>query len=775
MSKENRQVGFVARVLSNAAFMLRFRRFRIAAAVYLVVALVCTQIPLLDYLGYEFSFVVGLISSGISGLLAIGFAREIGPDEAESGNRRARRTVFGALGAAMALLAIPLTVISCNALVVKNCSFVQGLAFFLLLPCFSTPFAFALGVFCAGIFRFARTWYGVIAAVTLCYNAALGYFTPAIFSYNVFYGYFPGFTYDELLEIPPALAWFRLITAVLAALLLAMAFIVRRYAAPGHSAAQKIVILLQELVQPRRVIFTAAAAVGLALVYVFRCDMGLEATTESIRAALGSEYRTEHFIIVYSGRDVSADEIRWIAAEHEFRLFQVMRDLSLTRQRTITSFLYPTEEMKRRLIGAGATDFAKPWSAQIHLTEQSIWHSLRHELVHVVAAPFGVPVLHASLSPGLTEGIAMALSGTWGSRTLHQYAAAMRIYTPAPDISGLMSVRGFFTQSSSISYVLAGSFCRFLIDRFGIRKAMLVYRSGDFEANYGRSLESLLQQWQRFLTRVPVNDGDRDAVDALFRRPPIFRKVCVRAVAARNRDAAKEFAGKRYANAEAMYEATYRETGSFEALGGYLASALRLGQWDLLMHAYDSAMVRDPHPARFLPLYLLVGDAAWELGMPDSAAHLYAALKGAAISADYTNAASIRLHALGDPSMWRQFLAYLASDDPDSAREAILDSATRVMPARSLVDYMMGRMFCRQNRFAESLKRLSTAAFGVADPQLETFRLELEGEDLLRLKRYQEARSAFWISLNWVDTEAAEMDAGDRIERCDWLAEHGLP
>ena len=55
--------------------LFRSRAFVLAAIVYALASLACTQIPLLNYLGYEFSALVGLLGSVMSGLLAIAIIR----------------------------------------------------------------------------------------------------------------------------------------------------------------------------------------------------------------------------------------------------------------------------------------------------------------------------------------------------------------------------------------------------------------------------------------------------------------------------------------------------------------------------------------------------------------------------------------------------------------------------------------------------------------------------------------------------------------------------
>jgi len=63
------------------------------------------------------------------------------------------------------------------------------------------------------------------------------------------------------------------------------------------------------------------------------------------------------------------------------------------------------------LFGTVTSEVARPWLAEMHIGIDAIEASLRHELVHVMAAEFGphyigVPFLRVL---GLTEGLAMAV------------------------------------------------------------------------------------------------------------------------------------------------------------------------------------------------------------------------------------------------------------------------------------------------------------------------------------------------------------------------------
>ncbi|MEK7250297.1 MAG: hypothetical protein AAB209_07745, partial [Bacteroidota bacterium] len=332
----------------------------------------------------------------------------------------------------------------------------------------------------------------------------VGYFAPAIFSYNFFFGYFPGLTYDEALDISMSLVLFRILTLILAGALVWMARLLLKHTNINDAVWEKGVTLLGAMVQGRNVFVTAAIATLVIVTWWFRGELGFDSTSSFIQKRLGEHYETEHFRIFYSRESYNDDEIKWVAAEHEFRLKQITYAMSLPFKGKIESYIYPSTEVKQRLMGAGNTNVAKPWSQQIHITKQSLEATMKHELVHVLVAPFGLPIINASLSAGLVEGVAMAIEWDWGNRTLHQYGAAMKRFGVSPDISAMMTITGFASQSSSVSYVLAGSFCRYLIDTYGIRNMMLLYRSNNYERIYDKPLSELISEWQNFLSTIQI-------------------------------------------------------------------------------------------------------------------------------------------------------------------------------------------------------------------------------------------------------------------------------
>ena len=87
------------------------RPFLIPSILYFLVSLVCTQIPLFNYLGFEFSFVIGVVASLVAGISTISLTRG-SPESAGSGPAEAGRSFRQALGLNLLLLVIPLAVMS---------------------------------------------------------------------------------------------------------------------------------------------------------------------------------------------------------------------------------------------------------------------------------------------------------------------------------------------------------------------------------------------------------------------------------------------------------------------------------------------------------------------------------------------------------------------------------------------------------------------------------------------------------------------------------------
>ncbi len=751
------------------------RRLLLPALLYAMISLACTKTPLLNYLGYEFSVVIALVGSCVAGMLTISTVRReytAESDDAGERTRSARASLRSAVMRCTLLLVVPFVIILGNAFFVKNCSLIEGVGFYLLLALVSTLLSCCVAFFLAVQYRYARTLFFLLGAVTVVYAIGLGYFTPAIFSYNLFYGYFPGLTYDEVVSLSWTLVLFRLLSLAVGVVFAWMGILVARHSPPSGGGWRRTFVLAEILVRPRYRWLSLLAALSLGLLCAYRCDLGFETTNSHLRQKLESTYTTQHFVIHYAPGTWSDEEVSWIGEEHEFRLHQIMEEFSLRSTAPLESFVYPSVDFKRRLIGAGSTNIAKPWSRQMHITRDALWSSLKHEMVHVVAGVFGRRIIRASLSTGLVEGLATAVVRTWGNRTVHQYAAALHEFDLAPDITGLMSFAGFASQAPSVSYILAGSFCRYLIDRYGIRKIVLLYQSENYSGVYGRTLEELVSEWRRFLKRIPVGNSERGAVDVLFRDPPIFDKVCARVVAERNEEARSSFERGAYAVAESLYETSYGEAGGYPAFAGYVSSAFSLGRFDSVTAAYERVVLGSARWLQYLDLFLLFGDAFWIKGDRETAKDLYRTVRVMKVTSSGAEAAALRLTALNRPGYGDVVPGLLHSGATDSMRLSVLDSVVSHDPSNLAAVYMKGIVLQRMGSDESALQVFRGMRLGGRDSLLQASRLRRMGVLLFRLKRYEDAKAVFWGSLNYDSSDVMQYRVEDWIGRCEWMARH---
>ncbi len=758
---------------------VRSSHARASSIVLLGISILLTQISLFNYLGYEFSVVVALTMSVISGLVTIGLFRKSFEGAIEV--RLIDFLIFqkSNLYINLILLALPLIVVTVNLLAVKNCSYGEGLLFFGLIPVVTVLFSVTLATLCSILFTWSRTVYSfTLLVVGLVHPLWLGYFTPQIHSYNFLYGFFPGFSYDEVLTITPTLILFRVITVLLSLSIFLFASLLINQIRGTNRLIEKLVsikkIFSTELSTQK--IFLIALLVIMVCVWVFRIELGFESSLSAIRSELGGVYRTEHFAIYYSKDSYSDEGIRWVAAEHEFRLRQVAERLQVSLRNSIASYIYPSEESKREFIGTGTTAIAKPWRYEIHLNRDSWQRVLKHELVHVLAGEFGVPVIHASLSTGLLEGLAMAVEWEFGNRTLHEYAAAMKRFGLMRDVSSLMSLTGFAAQPSTVSYVLCGSFCRFLIDRYGMVRFEDVYRGRSFSRVYEKDLAQLVGEWKDFLTRIPVPDDWISHVKFYFDRKSIFTKECARYIARLNNEAMHHLRRKSFAQAMQLYAMSLEEHWNSEAFAGMIQTAYTAGRYEKVVQLIDDVSSNSVRSENIRSLSLLYGDALWSKGEILSSREAYVGCRALDISESLNDAASIRIEVLDDPMLRYGVHSVFLDSRSDSDKLSLLAELEK-KSSNPIVSLIKANVLFRMEDFDNARKVLEGRRMAARNPSfadnLNAAREKLLGICSFRLGNFQQARAKFWQAMNFTTNEAAILRLHDWIDRCEWFAEHG--
>jgi tetratricopeptide (TPR) repeat protein len=486
----------------------------VVAGVYALTCVVLLPLPLFGLLHVSSSAVVAGIGFFASGLAAISLFQR-------------GETVGDVLPRMLGLLVVPWALLTLSLLWRPNCGYLQGLLLFVVFAVpsvgLSVCMAYALE---ASQLRYARLLFilaGLATAVLpVLFDLALH---PQFYTYNHVWGGFLGPIYDEELAIRPGLFFFRGLTLWWAVWLVLMGrrSILRR---GGHQIEGR-----------RGALGLLAVTFVIVGTYASAPWLGINTPGWYLQGQLGGHLQLERFDVYYDPDALSEEELLVIADEHRYRYHQLREALGTDVRYRIATYLYPDPRTKAALTGARTTGVAPTWlpTPQIHLLQERFQRSFAHELVHVIAREFGMPVIRASPAIGLVEGLAVALEPPDGTPSLHaQVAAALRrrealgVYgdSLAAGVARQLRPFGFWTGRGAVSYVTMGSFVQYLLDEYGAEPMRVAYASGDLEAAYGRPVDDLARDWEQFVRTHPDDPEAIALVMARFTRPSLFEQRC---------------------------------------------------------------------------------------------------------------------------------------------------------------------------------------------------------------------------------------------------------
>jgi tetratricopeptide (TPR) repeat protein len=763
------------------------RRALVWAAALAVLALVLSAIPLFDLLGYDFSFAMGLAAAlaGVDlGHGAVAAARRAGQPVG------LLRLITRALAGGLGVLALPLLISLLNAVRVKNCNLPSGLGFFALLPVGTCLYAAVGGVLAGLLFpRRGRLVAFALPVLSVLWSLVRLYRDPAVFAFDPFGGYFPGPIYDEALRPPLRLLWYRLCNVVWAGAAVA---VVGAFCGGGHATADGPP---RPARHPRWSWRWVVLAGGLTLaglvLYQLRGPLGFHIRHRDLFAALGRRTESTHFVLYSDPTAGTPEDIQLVHRDLEFRYQQLERILGTAPGR-INVFQFPSSPVKKELVGAGNTLYAKPWEREIFVqTDHFPAGHLRHELAHVFAAGFGDPIFGVSfawsfplprLASGLIEGVAEAADygDPDGRATIHQEAQAMIVSGRAPPLRSVLGA-GFSTVSGARAYTLAGSFCHFLLRERGPERLRALYRSaGDFTAVYGEPLESLEAKWRTFLAQQPLDQAERARAEERFRRPAIFQKVCARELAAR----VAEARGRTYSAPEraiALLESACQDDPGEPTFRLDLAETLPVaGRADealaLAGDVEQTAGMTWPLRARAASLIAAIHFQAGRFAPAEEAVRRALAL---ATDEGEERTGLAKLRALADPvgrrTLGRVLFGDSATRAPDAALALYLvGEFARAFPDEALGPYLVARQLSwRDPRLA--LPQLEwacpVAAAPLARPLAPVFAREcvrMTGETAFRAEDFARSRAAYQRLREGAKNEAERLRADDFLERIAW-------
>ncbi len=716
--------------------------FWVAQALLLALAITLAFVPLFNLLAYEFCVALSLLVSATAGPVAMGVAR--GRPSVYLQDTRPHRLVLGLFLRSSLLnlltLALPLLVILLNAWRVTNCNFSQGMWFFLLLPATTAVLASAWGL-ALGLSTRRRIWPG-LAYAGLWLAIAVGnvweiWANPQVDSFNQLTGWIAGPVFDEVLKPGWPLLLSRLHGLLWALFLLAAVSVLMD---PPMNKLRLGVWWRNRRLLPLTLVL-ALAAISL---FGLRHQLGFARSAQSLQAALGASTQTDHFVLHYP-RNTAPDKIAQIIKDHDFRYHQIEKNIGSQNLPLIHSYLFPSAAQKRKWFGAGRTQVSLPWQYSIFLNGAIFPHpTLRHELIHVMAAGFSPRPLrisaHHGLWPnlGLIEGLAVAIDWPTKKFDPHVWSAALRKIGKAPKIEGLFDPIGFWSKAQNRSYTLAGSFVRFLLDQHDPLRFRRAYHQGSLVDCYDQTPAQLIADWETFLDNIDLPPGVEQAAQHRFSRPSLFGRTCAHEIAALRAEARALHQRRQFAQAIAVVHQIHAHlpdnADAWRLLAEIQASQ---GQYQAAGKIYARLLQRsDIADSTKVAIQARAGLALAQLGQKDDARQMFVDVFKAHLDDGIDRRALILLQALEQGDAGATVIKYLAHPQFDPTTALSLREAAAAKPTWAAIWYLLGRLLVRDQHFSPALAYLEKAS----DLGLGHHTLTVENLRQLSLAQYHVGR-----------------------------------
>lgn len=720
-------------------------------------------------------FVPGFDSPGYYSALSLALLGGLvaGPIGVVAGRRAlvARKNPFVAALHAVAPAAFaPLAILLLNGVRVQQCDVWSGVFFYLLGPPLTCAFAAFVGAGCAAFarrYRFAVPLYYFVWLAWVALDLLHLYRHPAIFAYNPFGGFFSGAVYDTVIEIDWRIVLYRLNNLAQAL------FIVTLVRLAWDRIEGRMSLDAASHAPARRWLAWLATVAACLVFWSSRGAIGYEIDRPQIQRELGGVIRGPRLVLWYSKEHINESEAQSLYEDHLFRLDQLAERLGPYPE-TVTSYVYGTNDQKRRLMGAAQVYIAKPWLHEIHLNHVPYGAAVvRHELAHVVLgvfapAPFHIPTADFIPVPqmALVEGAAEAFEWDTGQLDSHEWACAMRQAKLAPPLDDILGPDGFYKQSSDKAYTLSGSFIRWLMDTQGPARFERVYRDGDFEGVYGVPLPQLVSDWGAFVDALKVPDDAAGLATGRYNTVAVFYRPCGLDVARTESEAAKRSAAGDRDGAREAYEQVVAWIPkdpqkrlpllSLAVSGNDLATAERI-------FADYMALTEGRNPVSDAYATELLADVRWRTGDVDAAAKLYASVAGTPSPEDRRRNILVKAWVAADKA--HQIVGSYLLD----GQLGTLDKVAAALPNDPLVDYLVGRRRALDRKLDEAIPLLEASTRDLPDDAFapwvpwvrrETWRLL--GQARFDAKRYAEAAAAFETFARLTPY------GGDRARYLDW-------
>ncbi len=686
--------------------------------VIVVIAIFAQTFPLVQVINFEFSFLFGILLFLASGVLTIFYLRKF--------------KTFGVLPAIirmkyksyLLLLFTPLLISIISNLIFQICPLGDGILYYLVIVIPAFYFGFVAGAF--SFWSNKKFSYLIFIGIFLLFAFAPiveFYIYPQVYFFNVIVGIIPGTIYDEQILIGSKLIIYRMLHFILFTILLYSMFKVGT------------------VKQKNKNLLLLSTVLGAFLFFLLKPYLGYATTKYNLYENLKMSVLSNSFEIRYAD-NLTKKDVELLGLEHFYYMQDIEQKTKLSTPDNLITYIFKDANQKGALFGSKAANVAKPWMNQIFLDYNSAENTLEHELTHIYAAQIGgTPFKIAdSFNMAMLEGYAMAIEDNYSGYDIHYMALLAKESGYIFNIPELFSRFNFFKQTSSLSYITAGSFVKYLIETYGIEKVNSLYQDLDFNKYLAKNLTELSGEYVKFLENLnyPIN---KHRANLFFGRRPISKKVCPRSVANEISSAWKLYRQQSYFSARVLFNNIFKYSNSYSSLLGIIYSNNKLELYSESLKILDNKMSEYNGTSSYYSALLNLGDQLSFNNNYERANSVYKMLSDFNPTERYKNLAEIRIKLIAE----NKILDYLKGSDFD--KYGILKSLNEVELFDASIPIMI-----------EISERL--------DENISTFNIFLDGKILENLS----SNSAYEISkylMKDLEFEKSLKFAELSLQKCD--------
>ena len=661
--------------------------------------LILLKLPLTNVLHFEFSAINAILQSLFGGFLAIYFIKK------DSSNKDVQFNIFTSHYKFLFIFTFSQFIIAfiSNALF-QICPLSEGLLFYFIITLPAFFIGIVLGLFSFTFSRkFAYITFIMVWIIILTAPLIELYSNPQIYFYNTIFGYFPGTIYDEDIEITSALISYRILNLIFFGILF-------------FTLINKDFLKIR-FARIYRALFIIITAVSFSLL---KPNLGFSSNLSVVQNELNGVIETENFIIIFPD-SLNKLQIENLVLNHEYFYSELKNKIEDEPDSKIISFVFENSKQKGKLFGANKADVAKPWLTQIYISFPNFESNLQHELAHIFSAKYGTTFLEIAdkFNPVLIEGFATAFANNFADNDIHYMAKLASESGYKISIKSIFDGFNFFGQTSSISYIYAGSFTRYLGEVYGVNKIKTLYGNLDFQKIFHKKLVQLENEYFEFLNKKNF-EINKSTADLYFGSKPIFKRFCARYEASQIKKGFEFYQKERYLESEQVFSEIYNVSESYQSLVGKTNSLIELKKENEALSFLKNEIKKFDRSSYFFNLEFLLGSLFIYNNDLKSADSTYTKLLEHSPSESYSNAALFRKMFLNESDS--HSLHYLKSDADEKLKvvELLLDKYKiyEIIPVylglSENIDYEVKKEyllnFYEQNNSANSLFEISLLA-----------------------------------------------------------------